>query len=79
MFMVIIGKIFKDVGFVLCIVEGDGLKYFRDCVIGRVFKEIWVFIVVWFVDLVLFIRDLRIFLGSFWKVRVSYLNCNVII
>lgn len=40
MFMVIIGKIFKDVGFVLCIVEGDGLKYFRDCVIGRVFKEI---------------------------------------
>lgn len=39
MFMVIIGKIFKDVGFVLCIVEGDGLKYFRDCVIGRVFKD----------------------------------------
>lgn len=40
MFMVIIGKIFKDVGFVLCIVEGDGLKYFRDCVIGRVFKDL---------------------------------------
>lgn len=46
MFMVIIGKIFKDVGFAQCTVEGDGLKHSRDCVTGRAPKETRVFTVV---------------------------------
>lgn len=39
MSMDIIGKIFKDVGFAQCTVEGDGLKHSRDCVTGRAPKE----------------------------------------
>lgn len=46
MSMDIIGKIFKDVGFAQCTVQGDILKHSRDCVTGRAPKETRVFTVV---------------------------------
>lgn len=64
MSMVVIGKTFKDVGFALSTVEGDGLKRSRDSVTGRTPKETEFLQLFDFVDSVLLIRDSRISLRS---------------